>query len=775
MSSKYILAWVDVAYTASQVYTSIKQEWEALEWTWQAWEIFIQAELATYSSETQYCLVVIRFIALVGCCLEYCNDYSFDWEDYVESDCLELAEYFELSNSLVKQLIGHPFDSSPDEDEDELDKNELFYLVNNVRLEVVAALIEGFGSESMLFDSLGQSNEPEMDEPEIDEDCNFYRTETEMMSSAILVENLAAQAEIYQAESVAQINIIDTLLRAANQLALFFNGEIIPNDYLKLIKFTEQRYDEFKFDDIKNVVTPEYPFSDNTFDLLAQLHQNPTRDFYLAHEDKFRKYVEQPFQKLFRQVAAQIPNGINKWMDLESHIFAYPRWDLYYQASFYPKQANSIYTAQLFIVINQYGLYFGFFAAADLDKRRFIDNCRKTSEAKTVILTKPIPNCRFFGSKDVIFSSNNFDAWLKNITRKNSLINHILAQGFLNKNEIVHFSYEQLSTQITQTFEQLFPLVLMAICDAPLPAIREYLNFHNQLSLRFSYKPSIPSEKIKLKPDYSLIKCAEEAGFDEGTLSQWVRAIERKGQAILYGSPGTGKTYIAEKLAQHLTGGSDGFWELVQFHPAYSYEDFIQGIRPQSQDGELKYPLVPGRFLEFCQKAQSCQGRCVLIIDEINRANLAQVFGELMYLLEYRSRSLALSGGGTLRIPANVRIIGTMNTADRSIALVDHALRRRFAFLSLYPNYDVLRRYHQRENTSFPVENLIRTLEHLNQAIADPHYQIGISFFLLKDIAIQLENIWQMEIEPYLEEYFFDQLDKVDEFRWNKIKTKISP
>lgn len=136
-----------------------------------------------------------------------------------------------------------------------------------------------------------------------------------------------------------------------------------------------------------------------------------------------------------------------------------------------------------------------------------------------------------------------------------------------------------------------------------------------------------------------------------------------------------------------------------------------------------------------------------------------------MYLLEYRSRSLALSGGGTLRIPANVRIIGTMNTADRSIALVDHALRRRFAFLPLYPNYNVLRRYHQRENTSFPVENLVKTLEHLNQAIADPYYQIGISFFLLKDIAIQLENIWQMEIEPYLEEYFFDQLDKVDEFR----------
>jgi 5-methylcytosine-specific restriction protein B len=284
------------------------------------------------------------------------------------------------------------------------------------------------------------------------------------------------------------------------------------------------------------------------------------------------------------------------------------------------------------------------------------------------------------------------------------------------------------------------------------------------------------AEKVKFTPKYPLTHFAVDSGFEEVELNRWIRAIERKKQAIFYGSPGTGKTYIAEHFAKHLISSSDGFKELVQFHPAYSYEDFIQGIRPQSQDGQLAYPLVPGRFLEFCKKAESREGLCVLIIDEINRANLAQVFGELMYLLEYRDKKIRLVGSNELfSIPENVRIIGTMNTADRSIALVDHALRRRFAFIELRPNYEVLRRYHEKKETGFPVDGLIETLKRLNNAIADKHYEVGISYFLTENLAEELEDIWQMEIEPYLEEYFYDQLDKVDEFRWDKIRQQVSP
>lgn len=283
-------------------------------------------------------------------------------------------------------------------------------------------------------------------------------------------------------------------------------------------------------------------------------------------------------------------------------------------------------------------------------------------------------------------------------------------------------------------------------------------------------------EKVELQPEYLLNQCAEETGFDETELNRYIHAIHRKGQTIIQGPPGTGKTFIAEKLSQHLIGGGDGFSDIIQFHPAYTYEDFIEGLRPTTQNGQLTYSIVPGRFLEFCEKAEACEDTCVIIIDEINRANLSQVFGELMYLLDDRQdtkRFITLASGQKFRIPTNVRIIGTMNTADRSIALVDNALRRRFAFIPVSPNYEVLRQYHQREETGFPVDKLTSILEDVNRAIDNKHYELGISFFLTKTLAEDIRDIWQMEIEPYLEEYFFDNLEKMDEFLWENIKNKL--
>jgi len=269
-------------------------------------------------------------------------------------------------------------------------------------------------------------------------------------------------------------------------------------------------------------------------------------------------------------------------------------------------------------------------------------------------------------------------------------------------------------------------------------------------------------------PDYDISKCSAETNLSIDLLTKWKRALERKGQAIIYGPPGTGKTFVAEKLAKHLTAGTDGFTDLVQFHPAYTYEDFMQGLRPKAREnGGLDYPLVQGRFLDFCEKAKSKKSKCVLIIDEINRANLARVFGELMYLLEYRGQEVPLASGGKFLIPGNVRIIGTMNTADRSIALVDHALRRRFVFLALYPDYEIMKKYHKDIGTN--VDNLIGLLQKLNKQIGDTHYEVGISYFLRSDLDLHLADIWQMEIEPYLEEFFFDQPDIIDEFRWEKI------
>ncbi len=274
------------------------------------------------------------------------------------------------------------------------------------------------------------------------------------------------------------------------------------------------------------------------------------------------------------------------------------------------------------------------------------------------------------------------------------------------------------------------------------------------------------------RPVTNVAEWEAETGRSAAELQQWTQALHRKGQIIFYGPPGTGKTFLAQRLAAYVVGRSDGFVELVQFHPAYAYEDFIQGLRPVARAGQLHYEMRPGLFLDFCRRAGMRQGPCVLIVDEINRANLAHVLGELMYLLEYRDQTASLAGGGVLHLPPNVRLIGAMNTADRSIALVDYALRRRFAFIRLQPHYALLRRQPGLDATL--AERLISLLQRLNQHL-EPAYQLGVSFFLTPTLAQDLPMIWQLEIEPYLEEYFFDQPGRLDPFRWEQVRPLLLP
>jgi len=510
-------------------------------------------------------------------------------------------------------------------------------------------------------------------------------------------------------------------------------------------------------------VNPKCPFTTKTFELFEELCGG-TYDFSLAYIE-FKEFIEEPFQQLCHQVATQLPDQISDRLEPKGGVFngimaldsdeydAQGQFKIDY--TFYFQGTKKASDAQFFVQLNEELLKFGFYVGQNSNNWiQFAQNCQENQQELNCILWDNLggdANLLYYCSFENDETEFPWKDWLKY-----PIYPEVYATGYLRTNEVLQCSTEKLLRHITQTFARFFPLILLATCDNPMPAIREYLN--------------LP------KPEYTLEECAEDVGIHKAELERWLRAIERKGQVIFYGSPGTGKTFIAEQLARYLAGDNDECWEVVQFHPAYSYEDFIQGIRPQSQDGELKYPLVPGRFVEFCKKAESAQDTCVLIIDEINRANLAQVFGELMYLLEYRDKKICLAGSSEpFSIPENVRIIGTMNTADRSIALVDHALRRRFAFIELRPNYDVLRRYHEKKETGFQVDGLIETLKRLNKAIADKHYEVGISYFLTENLAEELEDIWQMEIEPYLEEYFYDQLEKVDEFRWDKIQQQVCP
>ncbi|WP_309224598.1 AAA family ATPase [Halomicronema sp. CCY15110] len=529
-------------------------------------------------------------------------------------------------------------------------------------------------------------------------------------------------------------------------------------------------------DDTSTQVNPDCPFNLTTFDLLAKLHQTPKKKVYDDYKQDFKSHLEEPFQHLMLDVAAQLPAPIAELMETRSRIFARilkndwgqgGAWDFYWGA-FYPKGGKRTEDAQLFLWMSYERLECGFYIGqyGSEQRQRFLENCR-TYQADLAELLQPTLDREgiVFGSRaDTAFRADGvainrqgigFPEW---IAAPNDSDIHVAA--VLSKAQVLSKSKEELSAFIRETYEQVFPLVLLATLEEPMAQLQEYLE---------------PAEDvIETHPVYSLAQCAAASYLDESLLQTWVQALNRKKQAILYGPPGTGKTFVAQHLTRHLLSGGDGFSALVQFHPAYTYEDFIQGIRPQQgKHGGLDYPLVSGRFLKFCEQARTRQDTCVLIIDEINRANLAQVFGELMYLLEYRDQAVDLAGGKPFSIPHNVRIIGTMNTADRSIALVDHALRRRFAFLPLYPDMNILRKFHT--GTGFAVESLIQLIEAVNQAIDDPQYSIGTSFFLDQDLSTNLQAIWQMEIEPYLQEYFFDQADKVEAFEWAKICAQVMP
>ena len=329
--------------------------------------------------------------------------------------------------------------------------------------------------------------------------------------------------------------------------------------------------------------------------------------------------------------------------------------------------------------------------------------------------------------------------------------------------------------------------------DAALVELTEYAGDLETLLGTAPEQPTTAAPTEARLPDATpeLAQALTMSGTD--WLQECVELLRDRPQLIFYGPPGTGKTFTALALARHLTGGNPNNTGLVQFHPAYAYEGFFEGFRPRKADppsatgsadgraaehsGGIAFDLVPGPLRRLADAARRRPAEVfVLVIDEINRANLAKVFGELYFLLEYREEFVHLlygsDEGRRFRLPPNLVILGTMNTTDRTIALMDAAMRRRFAFVELHPDHEpaasMLRTWLAARDLP---DDSARLLEALNRRIgehpsADRDFRIGPSYLMRPAVhggPRALERLWRTQILPLLAEYHWGDGTQIPE------------
>ena len=344
--------------------------------------------------------------------------------------------------------------------------------------------------------------------------------------------------------------------------------------------------------------------------------------------------------------------------------------------------------------------------------------------------------------------------------------------------EVISFSIKEwlplgLSMKDLQHYDELSEMSVMKNNQGSLFSITEK---------EFNFVYTLTKGEEKTKEESGAEKYTDEDFLSEVFVSQTAlssmkRLLKRKKNIILQGAPGVGKTFCAKRLCYALMGEKDkNRVAFVQFHQNYSYEDFIMGYKPKEDSFELR----PGIFYNFCKDAQKDLDRdYFFIIDEINRGNLSKVFGELLMLIErdYREESAYLVyTGEEFSVPSNVYLIGLMNTADRSLAMIDYALRRRFSFVEMTPCFESKSfKDYQESLASDRLNSLLEVIKDLNKAICKDDslgkgFEIGHSYFcnLTKESCTDtlLKEIVKYDIIPTLQEYWFDDDKKVDE--WTK-------
>ncbi len=561
--------------------------------------------------------------------------------------------------------------------------------------------------------------------------------------------------------------------RTACEVVAWLQGELRLHS-AEVAAYLAAAADEFAAPEEAAPAAPRTPagefggFSADTFRFLAELPANNAPEWMARHRERYAYAVREPMVELCQALAAQyidpVVNGGFAW-GLETaarpgkaltsickndfgrgETYLPEMGVVFYRRAAGPKRLD----AQLFARLDAGGLLFGFRLGPTA--RAAGKRLRKAVQDHGDALFKSLPrgpaaDGMHFGPGEpgVPRTVEDLRAWAAG--------KDLVAARRLPA-DAAQLRSGELVGEILLTFDRLLPLMVAALDDDPVPALERRAGGET-------------------RPHFDAAAFSRATFLSEVWLQRALDLLHLKKQLILQGVPGTGKTHVARQLARLLTGDAPGRVRLVQFHPGYAYEEFVEGIRPRSADGgETTYAVEPGllpTFVEQALKAPSLPH--VLVIDEVNRGNLPRVFGELLFLLEYRDQEVTLPySQKPFRLPANLYILGTMNPADHSVGTLDQALRRRFSFVEMPPDAAVLARW---LDAHPPAEGddafgpkLVAWFDDLNRKLArdaGPDRLVGHSFFMVDQISrTTLRSIWEHQVRPILAAALPGRADRLD-------------